>query len=161
MAADRTARVRRWPRGCGLTRQRGTDAVERRAMGLGKNFRLPLDVRPVRYRAHLAPDLEKGSFDGRLELELTLSAPRRDVTLHAIDLSVERARARARGKTVRATAVEADAESQTVTLRFEDELPQGDAVLDLAWNGKFSPGLRGLYRAGPVAVTQFEAADAR
>jgi puromycin-sensitive aminopeptidase len=130
-------------------------------MGLGKNFRLPLDVRPVRYRAHLAPDLEKGSFDGRLELELTLSNPRRDVTLHAIELSVERAGARVRGKTIRASAVDADAESQTITLRFDGDLPAGEAVLDLAWSGKFSPGLRGLYRAGPVAVTQFEAADAR
>ena len=35
------------------------------------------------------------------------------------------------------------------------------AMLDVAWSGKFSPGLRGLYRAGPLAVTQFEAADAR
>ena len=31
----------------------------------------------------------------------------------------------------------------------------------IAYRGAFSPGLRGLYRAGSVAVTQFEAADAR
>src|SRR5207302_11483556 len=58
-------------------------------------------------------------------------------------------------------ALSADAESETITLRFEEELPPGNAMLDLAWNGSFSPGLRGLYRAGPLAVTQFEAADAR
>ena len=55
----------------------------------------------------------------------------------------------------------ADAESETVTLAFEDEVPAGAAQLDVAWSGRFSPGLRGLYRAGPLAVTQFEAADAR
>ena len=31
----------------------------------------------------------------------------------------------------------------------------------IAYRGAFSPGLRGLYRAGSIAVTQFEAADAR
>src|SRR5207244_12756878 len=55
----------------------------------------------------------------------------------------------------------ADAESETLPLSFEEDLPPGNAMLDLAWSGKFSPGLRGLYRAGPLAVTQFEAADAR
>ena len=41
-------------------------------MALGKNFRLPLDVRPSRYHGHLAPDLEARTFEGRCELELSL-----------------------------------------------------------------------------------------
>src|SRR4051794_14697213 len=126
-------------------------------MALGKNFRLPLDVKPVRYSAHLALNLEAGSFEGRLELEVRLEKPRREIVLHAGGLTIERARAR---PSTRATA-SADAESETVTLQFASELPAGQHVLDLAWSGKFSPGLRGLYRAGPLAVTQFEAADAR
>ena len=129
-------------------------------MALGKNFRLPLDVRPVRYHTHLAPDLKAGTFDGRLELELTLDQPRREIFLHATALEVTRARARVAGRTVKAR-VTADAESETVTLTFDEDLPRGAAVLDVAWKGAFSPGLRGLYRAGPLAVTQFEAADAR
>src|SRR5207302_228234 len=60
-----------------------------------------------------------------------------------------------------AQRIDADAESQTISLVFAEEIPKGTAVLDIAWQGKFTPGLRGLYRAGPVAVTQFEAADAR
>src|SRR5216684_2540166 len=127
------------------------------AMALGKNFRLPLDVRPVRYSAHLAPDLKGGTFEGRLELEILLSKPRSEIQLHAVELEVKRARARP----ARRASVTADAESETVTLRFAEELPAGSHLLDIAWSGKFSPGLRGLYRAGPVAVTQFEAADAR
>ncbi|HUJ28043.1 MAG TPA: M1 family aminopeptidase [Myxococcales bacterium] len=126
-------------------------------MTLGKNFRLPLDVRPVRYSAHLAPDLDKGTFDGRLELELTLAQPRREIHLHALGLDVQKARARPSSK----ASITADAESETVTLQFESELPKGTHLLDIAWSGKFTPGLRGLYRAGPLAVTQFEAADAR
>jgi puromycin-sensitive aminopeptidase len=127
------------------------------AMPLGKNFRLPLDVRPVRYSAHLAPDLKAGTFEGRLELELRLEKPRSEIQLHAVDLDLKRVRARPS----RRASVAADAESETVTLQFAEELPAGSHLLDIAWSGKFSPGLRGLYRAGPVAVTQFEAADAR
>jgi len=130
-------------------------------VSLGKNFRLPLDARPVRYRAHLAPDLEKGTFEGRLELELFLEKPRRELHLHAVGLTLERARARTASKTSKAEKIAPDAESETVTLTFADELAPGPWVLDIAWSGKFSAGLRGLYRAGPLAVTQFEAADAR
>src|ERR1043166_1225038 len=130
---------------------------ESRPMTLGKNFRLPLDCKPVRYSAHLAPDLAAGTVDGRMELELRLDAPRKEIHLHAIGLDVQRARVRPSSK----ASIAADAESETVTLTFESELPKGNHVLDIAWSGKFSPGLRGLYRAGPLAVTQFEAADAR
>src|SRR5438477_1393147 len=126
-------------------------------MVLGKNLRLPLDVKPVRYSAHLAPDLNAGSFDGRLELEVRLEKPRREIFLHAVGLTIERARAR---PSSRAT-VSSDSDSETVTLQFAEDLPAGTHVLDVAWSGKFSPGLRGLYRAGALAVTQFEAADAR
>lgn len=126
-------------------------------MTLGKNFRLPTDCKPIRYSAHLAPDLEQGTFDGRLELEIALDQPRREIHLHAIGLDVQRARARPSAK----AAIRVDAESETVTLAFDSELPKGKQVLDLAWSGKFTPSLRGLYRAGALAVTQFEAADAR
>src|SRR4051812_48329347 len=126
-------------------------------MSLGKNFRLPGDVRPVRYSIHLAPDLQAGTFEGRMELAIRLSRPRRELQLHAVGLSVTRARMRPQ----RRAEISGDAESETVTLAFAEELPAGEAVLDLAWSGEFSPGLRGLYRAGPLAVTQFEAADAR
>ncbi|HEY5675727.1 MAG TPA: M1 family aminopeptidase, partial [Myxococcales bacterium] len=126
-------------------------------MGLGKNFRLSPDVRPLRYGVRLVPDLSAGTFEGRMELTLQLSAPRRDLQLHAVGLQISAARALP-GPSATASA---DPESETVTLRFDGELPAGKVVLDLAWKGAFSGGLRGLYRAGPLAVTQFEAADAR
>src|SRR5205807_1042435 len=53
-----------------------------------------------------------------------------------------------------------DAESQTITFAL-DHAVAGRALLELEWSGAFSKDLRGLYLAGGVAVTQFEAADAR
>src|SRR5258708_39555091 len=111
-----------------------------RVMTLGKNFRLPTDVRPLRYSVHLAPDLKAGSFEGRMELEIQLDRPRRELQLHAVGLAVGRARARGLAK----AKVEPGAESGAVTLEFEGEVPAGGAGRGLAWGGKVTPRPRGV-----------------
>src|SRR2546425_11113752 len=101
------------------------------SVSLGKNFRLPTDCKPVRYSAHLAPDLAKGTFEGRMELEARLQAPRREIHLHRIGLDVKRARARVQDRALQA-AIAAQAESETNTLRSADELPAAHAPPHLA-----------------------------
>ncbi len=136
-------------------------------MTLGKNFRLPLEVRPTRYRADLRVDVDGARFEGRLAIDLNLglpaqAQPRRAITLHAVELDVTTAELEGDdGIIAAAIAIRPDAESETLTLEFPAPLSAGTATLRLAWSGRFSPGLRGLYRAGSLAVTQFEAADAR
>ena len=129
-------------------------------MTLGKNFRLPTDVKPAAYDADLRLDLNADRFDGELAIDVALGGARRAITLHAVGLEVREASAEAGTRTIAAKAT-ADAESETVTLEFAEELPAGAARVRIAYRGAFSPGLRGLYRAGSIAVTQFEAADAR
>jgi puromycin-sensitive aminopeptidase len=52
--------------------------------------------------------------------------------------------------------------SETVVLRFASPVPRGPATREIAWTGRMTDGLRGLYPAGAgIAATQFEAADAR
>jgi puromycin-sensitive aminopeptidase len=128
---------------------------------LGKNFRLPLEVKPTRYRAELRVDLDAARFEGQLMIDLTLGAPRSAITLHAVELDVKTAAVDLESGAIAPTAIRADAESETLTFDFPSALPAGKTTLRLAWSGRFSPGLRGLYRAGSLAVTQFEAADAR
>jgi puromycin-sensitive aminopeptidase len=128
---------------------------------LGKNFRLPTDVRPTRYRAHLRIDLGAGTFEGELAITIVLERSRPSVHLHAVGLELSTSVAIVGEHTLPAR-FETDAESETVTLTFPAALPAGaEVVLRLGYRGRFSPGLRGLYRAGGLAVTQFEAADAR
>jgi puromycin-sensitive aminopeptidase len=126
----------------------------------GKNFRLPLDVKPRAYDADLRLDLASDRFEGELTISVALSRARRAITVHAVGLQVLDAHAELGTRSIVAKAT-ADAESETVTLAFADELPTGEARVRIGYRGAFSPGLRGLYRAGSVAVTQFEAADAR
>ncbi|HEX3693773.1 MAG TPA: M1 family metallopeptidase [Polyangia bacterium] len=130
-------------------------------MTLGKNFRLPLDAKPTAYRATLRIDLGEGQFAGTLEIDVDLQRPRSILHLHAVELTLTAAVAVTGGRTVAAVDCAVDVESETVTLTFAEALPAGSATLRLPFAGKFSPGLRGLYRAGGLAVTQFEAADAR
>ena len=128
---------------------------------LGKDFRLPTEIKPQSYDAELRIDMAAGRFEGSLGIAVQISSARNEITLHAVGLDVTSATAELPdGRRLFATA-SADTTSETVTLTFGDALPAGAAKLTLAYEGAFSPGLRGLYRAGPLAVTQFEAADAR
>jgi puromycin-sensitive aminopeptidase len=127
---------------------------------LGKDFRLPTDVKPKAYDADLHLDLNSDRFEGELTIELALGAARRAITVHAVGLQVEDAHAEVGQRTIVAKAT-TDTESETVTLAFAEDVPAGDAHVRIGYRGAFSPGLRGLYRAGSIAVTQFEAADAR
>jgi puromycin-sensitive aminopeptidase len=128
---------------------------------LGKDFRLPTEVKPKTYEADLRVDLDAGGFEGRLQIALALGSPRREIVVHGVGLDVASAVAElADGRRLPATAT-TDAASETITFTFTEILAPGPLKLALAYQGAFSPGLRGLYRAGPLAVTQFEAADAR
>src|SRR5207244_11555162 len=97
--------------GCGTT----SGHFRRCPLALGKDFRLPLDAHPVRYAAHLAPDLAAGAFEGRIELEVRLDKPRRELILHAGELTVDRARPRPGGRTTRAGRTAPGAEGRRAT----------------------------------------------
>lgn len=121
-----------------------------------KNFRLSPSVRPERYAFEIAPDLKAHTFEGRGRIELVLDQPVRSIVLHGVTLTVKQARI---GEAT--ASVSGEEISQTLTFAFDREIPAGKAALEVEWNGVFQEDLRGLYMAGDVAVTQFEAADAR
>ena len=125
-----------------------------------RNFRLSPSIRPRRYAPHLRVDLEGRSFEGRGTITVQLDAPTKEIVLHAAELEITRAALKADGRSSDAS-VEAVEISETAVLRFGAEVPAGVAELELEWTGRFNPGLRGMYMGETVAVTQFEAADAR
>ncbi|MBX5483420.1 MAG: M1 family metallopeptidase [Myxococcaceae bacterium] len=125
-----------------------------------RNFRLPTSIRPTRYDAHVALDLSARTFEGRETIELVLDVPAREIVLHAVELEVRNVTLERGGESV-SGKVRVALASETVVVELEREVPKGPAALRLEWSGKFSPGLRGLYKGGKVAVTQFEAADCR
>jgi puromycin-sensitive aminopeptidase len=99
---------------------------------------------------------------GRSEQESTTrpGRPVDEIVIHAADLGDARRARTGRGELAAREVVRA-ATSETIRIAFDEPIPSGRAILTLEWTGRMSAGLRGLYRAGDVAVTQFEAADAR
>ena len=126
-----------------------------------KNFRLPSTIRPSRHVATLSLDLAACSFRGTQRIELLLEQPVTELVLHGLELAVSRAVFRAGALELAPEAIRAVEASETLVLTFPQPLPAGEGVLEMDWTGRFSEGLRGLYLADGVAVTQFEAADAR
>ncbi|NVJ23491.1 MULTISPECIES: M1 family metallopeptidase [Myxococcus] len=126
-----------------------------------KNFRLPTAVRPSRYAATLTLDLDAKSFSGQQTVDVELAEPTREIILHAIALQLGDVTFRSGNAQHKPASIRPVAVSETVVLTFDAPLPKGPATLELAWTGPFTDGLRGLYMAGKVAATQFEAADAR
>jgi puromycin-sensitive aminopeptidase len=127
-----------------------------------RDFRLPTQLRPIRYDAFLSLDPAAKEFTGTLRLDLEIGQAADEIVLHAADLALSRATASISGRRVEAASVTRAPASETVILRFPEMLPPGPLVLDVAWTGKVGPGLRGLYDAGSgILATQFEAADAR
>jgi len=125
-----------------------------------RNFRLDAAFRPTRYVARLAPDMAARTFRASGHVDLVLDRPARALVLHAVGIEVQRSTLVCGTRRI-AAAPTPDADSQTLTFALEHEAPAGPATLDVEWTGVFHDDLRGLYMAGVVAVTQFEAADAR
>jgi puromycin-sensitive aminopeptidase len=125
-----------------------------------RNYRLPTSILPLRYEMSLSLDPGRRVFAGEGRVALRLEAAADEIVLHAAALDVTRAVLRADGEACGARVVPAPP-SETVRLVLERPARAGAATLELAWNGHVSDGLRGLYQAAGVAVTQFEAADAR
>ncbi len=126
-----------------------------------KDYRLPASIRPTRYQAELRLDLERKTFEGSETIDLSLDRPASEIVLHGVNLEVAKASCRAGGREQGSLAVEPVAESGTLVFRFSEPIPAGGATLAVRWTGAFCAGLRGLYQSGDLAVTQFEAADAR
>ncbi|HZJ55020.1 MAG TPA: M1 family metallopeptidase [Myxococcaceae bacterium] len=125
-----------------------------------RNFRLSRDVLPRRILASLTLDMDARTFAGEADLALSVERAVRSIVLHAVELDVSHVEVHA-GGSVQPARVTVRPVSETVVLDVDAEVPAGEARLVLRWTGRFTEGLRGLYLAGSVAATQFEAADAR
>ncbi|HWG89753.1 MAG TPA: M1 family metallopeptidase [Candidatus Thermoplasmatota archaeon] len=129
-----------------------------------KAFRLPTHVLPSRYDVHLDARLDRDDFRGRVFTDITVTEPTPEIILHGRDLQIESARVSVGGKPMDAQ-VTLQEDRETLTLRFPHSVPAGDGFLEIAFQGKVSISMEGLYRArdGPemCLATQAQETDAR
>jgi cytosol alanyl aminopeptidase len=132
--------------------------------------RLPAGVRPTHYALELVVDPARKVFSGRVRIDVTIEKPTRAIVLHGRGLTVRQAVLQAAGGTLPARAFARLAagsrvDPEELALVFAQEVPAGEAQIQIDYQAPFADGLRGLYRVSEdklaYAFTQFEPNDAR
>ncbi len=133
-------------------------------------YRLPADATPHRYELTIAPDLDGAEFSGSVAIDLTVHRPTDALTCHAKELSIGEAWVVADGGQRIDAQPTLDPDTDRVTFALGTTLAPGPAALHVRFDGVLNDKLRGFYRSSytddagadhTVAVTQFEATDAR
>jgi aminopeptidase N len=126
--------------------------------------RLSGTVVPDHYTLAFEPDLEKETFRGRESIRVTLTEPTTSITLHAAEIAFAEVTITSGGRTQTAK-VTTDAKSETATFTVPERLGEGQATIQISYNGILNDQLRGFYiskaNGRKYAVSQLEATDAR
>ncbi len=132
--------------------------------------RLPRTCRPARYDLTLVPDLEQGTFEGTVVITVQLRRPTRTLWLHAAELDITHAAVTRPNGATHHPKILLDPTLERCSLSLPQALPGGEWTVRLSFRGQLNEQLRGFYLSTytdtqgatqRLAVTQFEAADAR
>jgi puromycin-sensitive aminopeptidase len=131
---------------------------------------LPAEVRPVKYRISLSPNLTAFTFAGEETIDIEVTRPTSQIVLNAAELEIQEAHLLRDGHQTPVQAIALDEEAETATLTFAASIPAGTMQLFMRFSGMLNDKLRGFYRSEytlpdgakrVMATTQFEAPDAR
>ena len=131
--------------------------------------KLPKDVIPLLYDAHLVPDVQADTFRGEQRVEIEVVRATRRIVLNAANLTIERASLLGAGMLERSLAPVLDAQQETLSFEFETPLNPGRYTLALRFSGQINREGRGLFQVGYKAggvdkkliATTMEPSDAR
>jgi puromycin-sensitive aminopeptidase len=129
-------------------------------------YRLPTTARPERYDLRLEPDLEEGTFVGRVDITVIVDEPLDALVLNADELHITGAWI---DGDVAALALEGSSERIAV-MSPAGHVPVGRRILRLEFAGVLNDKLRGFYRSTfvdgdgqqrVIATTQMQPTDCR
>jgi puromycin-sensitive aminopeptidase len=133
-------------------------------------YRLDRTLVPSAYRIFITPNLDTASFTGRVEIDVDIAESVNEFTLNAIELELGAATVTTGGTGHRSVELTLDEKYETATFHFDETLPKGTAVVEIAFTGILNDQLHGFYRSTftdpsgvkqTIATTQFENTDAR
>lgn len=130
--------------------------------------KLPKDVVPVQYAAHLVPDLAANTFLGSETIEIDVLKETSAIVLNAAHIQVDSASLSGKGPDRKLVPL-LDQQRQTLSFQLEQPLAPGRYQLALKFHGMINREARGLfavpYKAAGAArsmiATQMEPSDAR
>src|SRR5262245_17261822 len=108
---------------------------------------LPAEVRPVKYRISLLPNLMAFTFTGEETIDIEVNRPTSQIVLNAAELEIQEAYLLQDGHRTPAQAIGLDEEAETATLTFAGPIPAGTMQLFMRFTGTLNDKLRGFYRS--------------
>jgi aminopeptidase N len=135
----------------------------------GTPGKLPKDVIPVQYTAHLVPDIDSGVFQGFESVEIRVLKNTSKITLNADNLEIDSATLSGSQGGKLQLVPRLNMEQQTLSFQLARPLRPGRYRLTLAFRGHITGDGRGLfqmnYKAGgknkKMLATQMQPTDAR
>ena len=133
-------------------------------------YRLDRRVVPSAYQISLAPNLVDFTFDGHVDIAVTVEEPTTTIVVNARDLQLTTAMLRSGDVTYLSAPAVLDDQYETASFTFTEELPLGEATLSIDFVGELNDKLTGFYRSSytdpegvthAIATTQFENCSAR
>ena len=138
-------------------------------------YRLPRTVTPSAYGLGFRIVPGSSTFAGTARIAITVHEPVREIVLNAVDLTVHPDATfvpAGGGDAIRASQVapDPDAETQRARIAFDADLPVGEHVLELSFDGLINDRMQGFYVSryptpsgedAHVVATQYAATDAR
>ncbi|XLZ71280.1 M1 family metallopeptidase [Massilia sp. SR12] len=131
--------------------------------------KLPKDVVPIQYTAHLVPDVANNTFSGSETIEIEVKKATSTIMLNALNMEIDAASLN--GKSLAETALTPvfDKEAQTLSFKLAKPLAPGKYTLALNFRGVVNREPRGLfylkYKNGAddksLLATTMEPTDAR
>lgn len=99
----------------------------------GESFRLPKEVKPVHYDLFLYPDLDSGTFSGKVTILLNVLDKRRTVVLHQKNFTITSVSLKSHGL----------AENYELNISSTNESPENEMFI-VSTENEFDPGLYDL-----------------
>ncbi|RJG21408.1 M1 family metallopeptidase [Massilia cavernae] len=131
--------------------------------------KLPKDVVPVLYTAHLVPSLSDNTFSGTQTVDIDVLRPTSRIMLNAANMEIDAASLSGKGIGELALKPRIDREQETAAFDLGRELAPGRYQLSMTFRGMINREARGIfhmkYRAGSLEktmlATTMEPTDAR
>jgi puromycin-sensitive aminopeptidase len=133
-------------------------------------YRLPRQVVPTHYSLILEPDLETFTFNGSVQIQITVTEPISAMTLNSAELDLKSVVLSGDRGEIAITETTHDDEFERVTIGLGETAEPGEYTLAVLYTGTINDQLRGLYRSKfkdadgvehVIATSQCQATDAR
>ncbi|KAJ1531300.1 Endoplasmic reticulum aminopeptidase 1, partial [Nowakowskiella sp. JEL0078] len=134
------------------------------------DIRLPDFVIPNKYRVFLLSDLTSLSFNGTVDINVSILKKTKILVLHALELEILDPIITCNERTFSPVSVQKVEKFEYVIMKFEKSLKPGECVLSVNFLGIFTQSLQGFYyseylgldgKIKRIGSTQFESTDAR